>query len=106
MAVDGDQGGGAGVILTADHLQHLGGLGAETAILAAYRLDQDEVALAHRLGVFGQEDQAVLHPTVHRLDPRLALGFADHAEDAVGALAEFLDQLGFGLAGLQPLQTH
>ncbi len=91
MGVDGDDGGGAGVVFTADVLEDLAALGA-IAMLALFDGGQHQIAVAQvrrlRLG----HDQHVLGAFVDRLDPRLARRFADDAQHAVAAGVQPLDQ--------------
>ena len=94
MGVDGDQGGGAGVVLLADMFQDLAALGTEP-LFALFDGGQDQVAVAQitRLGLGHQ--QHVLGAAVDRLDAGLARRLADHAQDAVRADVQLLDQPGF-----------
>ena len=48
--MDGDQGGGAGLILPADDLQHLAALGAVAALGIAADLGQHQIAVAQVRG--------------------------------------------------------
>jgi hypothetical protein len=93
-----DQRGGARLVLSAHDLQHPAGLGP-IAAWPAGKFGQNQVAVLEialaRL-VFG-DGQDVLGLAVHRLDADFAAGLADDAENAVGALSQFLDQSSLGL---------
>ncbi len=105
MLVDGDQRGGARLVLAADHLQHLAAARTIAAIGSADG-GQHQVAILQvmRLGL-GQA-QAFLGLAVHRLDANFTARLAHHAQDLVGALAQALDQLGFDGPILQGLEPH
>jgi hypothetical protein len=42
-----------------------------------------------------REQQGVLRPAIDRLDAHFAAALANHAQDAVGALAQALDEASF-----------
>ncbi|MNV27722.1 hypothetical protein D3C71_1188800 [compost metagenome] len=98
MGVDGDDGGGAGIILAADGLENLAALGP-VAVIALFDRSQHQVAVAQvaRQGV--GDEQHVLGALVDRLDASLARRLADHAQDAVGPGVQPLDQPGFPALG-------
>ena len=106
VGVDGDERRRPRLILAADALQQLAALGA-VALAARLQLDlgQDQIAVLQVARLVRVEDQAVLGLAINRLDPDLAMALADHAQDAVGALAQLLDQPRLGLAALQPLEA-
>ena len=91
VRMDGQQGGGAGIVLAADGLQNLAALGA-VAVIALFDGGQHQVAVAQILGLNLGHHQHVLGPAVHRLDPRLARRLADDAQHAVGRRIQPLDQ--------------
>ena len=93
VGMDGDQRGGAGLVLAADHLQHLAALGAVVTVGDAH-LGQHKIAVLQVAGVSLENDQAFLGATVDGLDHGLAPGLADDAEDLMGALAKAFDDLG------------
>jgi len=93
VGVDGDQGGGAGIILLADMFQDLAALGAEP-LLALFDGGQDQVAVTQVAGLCLGHQQHVLGPAIDRLDAGLARGLADHAQDTVGPGVQPLDQSG------------
>ena len=94
MGGDGDQGGGAGIVLAADGLKDLAAFGS-VALLALLDGGQHQIAVAEvgALGVGDQQD--VLRAAVDGFDPDLLVGFADDAEDAVRIGVEHLDDPGF-----------
>ena len=96
--MDGDQRGGAGVVLAPDDLQELAALGA-VADAVAFDPGQHQIAVPH-VGAGGQ-DQTVLGAAVDGLDPDFAVHLAHDAQDAVRALAQALDEFGLMLAGFQ-----
>ena len=100
VGVDGDQRGGARLVLAADHLQHLAALGAIAALGVAADLGQHQVAVRQvraprPRGSAGCPSSARSTGSTRTSRARLA----HHAEDAVGALAEPLDQPRLDLAG-------
>ena len=103
VGVDGDQRGGARLILAAHDLQKLAVLWPKAAAVALYR-GQYQIAVLHVLA--GRQQQAVFRAPIHRLDPDLATHLADHAQNAVRALTQPLDQLGLKLAGFQLVEPH
>ncbi len=105
VGMDGDQRGGARLVLAADHLQHPAALGA-IALGRRADLGQHQVAVAHLVALGMGQDQAFLGLAVHRLDPHLAAALADHPQHLVRALAQALDHPRQDLAGLQFLKAN
>ena len=91
MGVDGDQGGGAGIILLADVLQDLAALGP-IALVALFDGGQDQIAVAQIAGLGLGHQQHVLGATVDRLDAGLARRLADDAQDTVRPRVQPFDQ--------------
>ena len=91
VGVDGDQGGGPGVVFAPDGFQNLAAFGP-VALLALLDRGQNEVSVAQIGGLQRWDDQHVLRAPVDRLDPGFLVGFADHAEDSIGAGVQRLDQ--------------
>jgi hypothetical protein len=104
VGVDGDQRGGPRLILAPHHLQQLAALGAIAALRRA-DLGQHQIPVAQVLALMRGQDQGLLGAAVHRLDPDLAALLADHAQHAVRALAQALDETGLEFAGLQALEA-
>ncbi len=102
MGVDGDQRGGARVVLVAYHLDHAAGLGAVGALPAALHLGQHQVSIVQPRSVRAEQRQALLGSSVHGLDPDVSPALAHHAQHLMGALPKPLDQARLGLTRLQP----
>ncbi|MNQ98048.1 hypothetical protein D3C85_1137220 [compost metagenome] len=98
VGVDGDDGGGAGIILATDGLQDLAAF-RSVAMVALFDRGQNQIAVAQfaRHGVGDQ--QHILGALIDRLDAGLARRFADHAQDAVGPGVQPLDQAGLPALG-------
>jgi len=71
VGVDGDQGGGAGIILLADVLKDLAALGT-IALVAFFNGGQNQVAVAQVAGLGLGHHQHVLGATIDRLDTGFA----------------------------------
>ena len=98
VGVDGDQGGGAGIVFLADMFQDLAALGA-IALVALFDGGQNQIAVAQVPGLGLGHQQHVLGAAVDRLDAGLARRLADDAKDAVGPHVQLLDQPGFPAVG-------
>ena len=72
VGVDGDQRGGAGVILAADHLDQLALFGAVASFSAGADGGDHQIAVAQFLAVVFGEHDAVLRTAIDRLDPEVA----------------------------------
>ena len=104
MGVDGDEGCGAGIVLTAHTLQDFAPVQPELTA-ARDQPGQDEVAVAQVVRQGPINEDLVPGSPVHGIHPDLARGLADHAQYPVDGGAQPLDHPGFGLAGLGPLET-
>ena len=102
---DGDDRGGAGRVLAADHLQDLAALGP-IALVGGAGLGQHQVAVAQLGRGRFMDEQAVLGATVHRLDAHLSARLADHPQHLLSPQAHALDQPGLGLAVFSAFEPH
>ena len=100
VGVDCDQRGGAWLVLAPDDFEQFAALGA-IAFGGGSDLGQHQVAVAQIAGAGVGQHQGLAGAPIDRLDAHLAVGFADDAEDLVGALTQPLDDLGFVNAILQ-----
>ena len=101
--MDGDEGGGAGVVLPAHALQDFAPVQAELAA-ARDQPGQDEVAVAQVVRKDPLDEDLVLGSPVHRIYPDLPRGLPDHAQHPVHGGSQPLDHPRFSLAGLGPLE--